>query len=497
MILMYHKISPNAPTMWWVDVDSFYRQLHSLRNRKVVYLDDYDSADATQVVITFDGVYRNVLQYAAPLLKHFGYPFELFVTSDYIGKDNEFDTPEPFTEFASQSELKQLINMGGRLQWHSRSHANLGKTNDRELIRRELDIPCNVRQLDSSGFKWFAYPHGTFNDLVLDCLRTSHFIGGLSCHQGSDNNRLCLNRMTVTTDTCLSTTSVSVVIACYNYGIYLIEAVESVLRQTVAPQEILISDDASTDDTPIIMEMLAKRYVKLIRTHRNERNLGIIEHFNKALSMTSGDYICFLGADNRFRSDYLERTVELLDAQPEAAIAYTDFALFGERAALIAADFSEHYPVTTKGGRFHIVKFPEFDDESRRTLLKKRNFIHGSSLFRRRAFFEAGGYASSTGPEDWFLFRRMIESGWSAVRSPYPLLEYRQHSRDQANVRLVSELALSYYKDECKRLGNEISRIKKTVSWRVTAPLRASWNISRDTLKVGGRALRSLFRFKQ
>lgn len=472
MILMYHKVYPEAPTMWWVEVDSFYRQLLALRHRKVVYLDDYDPADPKHVVITFDGVYANILQYAAPLLARFGYPFELFVTSDYIGKTNAFDEPEPFAEFASHEELRELVTMGGRLQWHSRSHANLEDIHNKAIIDHELDIPDDVRALDPVGYRWFAYPHGAFTDTVVERVRASGFSGGLTCHQGNDRDPFRLNRVTVTTETSLAPSSVSVIIACYNYGTYLIEAVESVLRQTLPPEEILISDDASTDDTPVIMEMLAKRYGDKLRLNRNEKNLGIVDHFNKAVSMTRGEYVCILGADNRFRSDYLERTVGALNANPDVAIVYTDFALFGERAALIATDLAKQYPVKTTGDRFHIVEFPDFDEQTRQTLLHKSNFIHGSSLFRRRAFDQVEGYSKNEGPEDWFLFQRMIAAGWAAVRSPHPLLEYRQHSRDQANIRLMSEVTLSSYREEYKRLENEIARIKSTVSWRITAPLR-------------------------
>ena len=134
MILMYHKVAPTSPTMWWVAVDEFYRQLHELQNRKVVYLDEYDPDDPLQVVISFDGIYRNVLQYAAPLLKKFNYPFELFVTGDYLGLTNEFDSVEPRAEFADHDGLKKLVRMGGRLQWHSRSHANLKEVHDLSLI---------------------------------------------------------------------------------------------------------------------------------------------------------------------------------------------------------------------------------------------------------------------------------------------------------------------------------------------------------------------------
>ncbi len=84
MILMYHKVHPSSPTEWWVTVDDFYRQMWELQSRRVVYLDDYDLLDSENVVITFDGVYSNVLTYASPILGKFRYPFELFVVGDLI-----------------------------------------------------------------------------------------------------------------------------------------------------------------------------------------------------------------------------------------------------------------------------------------------------------------------------------------------------------------------------------------------------------------------------
>lgn len=491
MILMYHKVYPESPTMWWVDADSFRRQMLELRGRKVVGLDQYDPSDPSHVVVTFDGVYQNVLEFAAPILAELGYPFELFVTGNYIGLGNDFDTPEPPAVFADASTLRRMVAMGGRLQWHGNAHLNLAEVRNRTAIEEELTVPESIRALDPQGFRWFGYPHGTFNETVLDCAR-QRFAGAVSCHQGNDRDRHCLNRITATNKTSLRLANVSVIVPCYNYGRFLVEAVESVLRQTLPPQEILISDDASTDDTPLVMDMLSRRYGTALRMHRNDMNIGIVEHFNQAISMTSGDYVCFLGADNRFRSDYLEHTVGLLDRHPEAAVAYTDFAMFGARAALIAAEFEKHYPVKLKGGSFHIVEFPEFTKETRDILLGQRNFIHGSSLFRRTACDQVGGYRRTNGPEDWFLFKRMIETGWSAVHCPLPLLEYRQHTRDQANIRVISELELKYYKEGYKQLYHEVQRIKGTVSWRITAPLRASWNIPRNILSRGKRLVRRL-----
>lgn len=498
MILMYHKVAPENLSPWWVDVDHFYRQLHALRWRKVVYLDDYDPADPAQVAISFDGVYRNVWLFAAPLLKEFGYPFELFVTSDYIGGDNVFDTPEPWAEFASTEELALLVKAGGRLQWHTRSHPNMKDIVDQALIGHELDVPEQLRNIDPDGFKWFAYPHGGYNDALLGAVKT-RFRGALSCHQGNAEDPYRLNRLTVLNDTVFRKHTVSVIVASYNYGGFLIEALESVLRQTILPDEILISDDASTDNTWEIAQEYQRRHPELVRLNHNETNLGIVSHFNKAVSLTKGDYVCILGADNRLRSDYLEWTTAALDADDEAAIAYTDFALFGSRAALVAKTLEQFYPTSEIAGEFVVVRFPDFSAEARKRLLDKtNNFIHGSSLFRRKAYEEAGGYMENSGiAEDFNLFSRMVSNGWSAVRCAEPLLEYRQHSRDQANVRLSSEIELQFYKDyyhasqaniqalqdEIGRLNDYISGVRRSWAWKFAMPVRVAEKLLKRWLK--------------
>jgi|GEM_PF-310202 len=485
MILMYHKVAPESPTMWWVTADDFRRQMLELRGRKIVYLDDYDPKDPRHVVITFDGIYQNVLKFAAPTLKEMGYPFELFVTGDYVGLDNGFDAPEPNALFATTLELGKLMKMGGRLQWHGNVHLNLGDTTDPDVISRELDVPESLRRLDPQGYRWFAYPHGTFNDAV-HAQTQQYFAGALSCHQGDGIGRWQLNRVTVTNDMSFRQASVSVIIACHNYGAYLAEAVESAMRQTLPPQEILISDDASTDDTPQVMDMLARKYGNRLRTHINPDNMGIVKHFNQAIHMVSGDYVCFLGADNRFRSDYLEHTVGELDKDDSAAVAYTDFALFGLRAGIAYRHYREIWPTRDRHGEFYEVQFPDFDENSRNLLLSKQNFIHGSSLFRRTAFETVGGYRDGRGPEDWNLFRTMVKAGWNAVHCPLPLLEYRQHSRLQANTRFESESALHYYregyrkaKDQLEQANAQLRNIKASLAWKISAPLRVGERLLR------------------
>lgn len=452
MILTYHKIHPESKTIWWVTPDSFYRQMSDLRSKKVVYLDDYDPADENQVVITFDGVYKEIWKYAVPILRHFGYPFELFVIGGTIGKDNAFDTVEPLTEFADLETLKKMVTAGGRLQWHSWSHARLAGTTDLNIFEKELTVPAELQQLDPQCFKWYAYPHGERDDLYRSQV-TSRFIGALACDDGNDADRYDLNRLTVYENTRLSKTTVSLIIPCYNYGHLAAEAIESALLQTYPPDEILFIDDASSDSSLEI----ARRYEPRIRVEANEKNMGVVENFRKAVELTSGDYIVFLGADNRFRSDYVEESKAILDANPDVGMVYTHFALFGPRAAVEAAH-TGGVPHPAAPDIF-IRKFPANPE----TDIREKNYVHGSSMYRRAAYNDAGGYVKDYMPEDNSLFARMLDKGWKARLWDAPSLEYRHHSKEQVNHLKSYEMENVYLRREIGRLNQTVSKLENTI----------------------------------
>ena len=466
---MYHKVDLEAPTMWWVTVNSFYNQMLELSDREVVYLDDYDKNNKNQVVITFDGIYDGILKYAAPILKKFNYPFELFLTSGYIALDNTFDVIEPTAKFTSSMELKLLKEFGGRLQWHTKSHINLKEINDFKVINSELDIPNEVAKMDKYGFKWFAYPHGEFNEKVLIEV-SKKFKGALSCHQG-DDSIYQLNRITVVNNTSFRKYKVACVIASYNYGDFLIEAVESVLSQTMLPDEILISDDCSADETEIIARAFEKKYPHIIKYNRNSKNLGIIKHFNKAISLVNSDFVFFLGADNRIQSDYIEKSYQILNSSKNVGIAYTDYSFFGDNAKLAYLKMGEALQSEIIDNTIFQINFPEFDcDQTLKKQLNNGNFIHGSSMFRLSSFNDVGGYMKSEGPEDYNLFKRMIESNWKAKKASTNL-EYRQHSHSQSNNTVVIQNKLLFYKDAYEKLLKEKLLVNNSKAFNNTLKL--------------------------
>lgn len=454
MILLYHKVALETPTIWWVSVDAFDRQMSDLQAYKVVTMDEYDPSDSSHVVITFDGVYENIYEYALPILKKWGYPFELYVVGDHIGGDNAFDSVEPLTRFASLEQLEEMVTAGGRLQWHTRSHRRLDSLQASDLVE-ELTIPVEVSaRFPAPHLQWFAYPHGDHkNPDVLDAVKM-RFNGALSCVDGNDHDPYQLNRVIATEESRFSSSKVAVIVACYNYRRYVGEAIESVLAQTIVPDEILVIDDQSTDGSD---EVIA-RYADRVRSVRNEKNLGIVECFNKAVSLTSADYVLFLGADNRMRCDCVEQYKRVLDASPGVGVAYSDMLLFGQRAKLLADSVGaraigesmlERWPI-------YLWEFPEPTIDVIASI-NERNFIHGSSMYRREAFDQVQGYRSAGRAEDHDLFERMLGAGWKAAHVPHALIEYRQHSPSQANTTLNLQLELEAQRSAERRAAEMLA----------------------------------------
>jgi hypothetical protein len=128
--------------------------------------------------ISFDGVYLNVYENQDVLKGKSGI---LFVTGDYVGKDNQFDLPnvpklETYCTWKQVEELTEKYDF--EIGWHTWSHRDLAKLT-KEEIQREVTPPFSM--------KYFAYPYGTYSELVIACVREAGFEKAWSVTQGNDN----------------------------------------------------------------------------------------------------------------------------------------------------------------------------------------------------------------------------------------------------------------------------------------------------------------------
>lgn len=115
--------------------------------------------------------------------------------------------------------------------------------------------------------------------------------------------------------------TVSVVIPCYNYGRYLNQCVDSVLTQSGVTTEILIVDDASTDETARIGARL-QASCDSVEFIQNPRNMGNIRTYNLGLKLVTGDYVVLLSADDLLAPGSLARSLDLLNTHPEVGFVY-------------------------------------------------------------------------------------------------------------------------------------------------------------------------------
>jgi glycosyltransferase involved in cell wall biosynthesis len=254
---------------------------------------------------------------------------------------------------------------------------------------------------------------------------------------------------------------VSVVITCYNYGLYVSEAIESVLDQTFKDFEVIVIDDGSTDDTLLVMEQY--RSYQEIRYIRQE-NQGQPKAKNRGIAESKGEFVAFLDADDIWLPEKLELQLQLF-INPSVGVGYTRRYWIDPSGKVIKGNER-----TLRRG--NILNYIFID-----------NFVcFSSSMVRRGLLTTAGGF-DETIPMgiDYDLWVRLA----SRCQFDYvdrPLVKYRTgHANLSRNTVKRYECA-----EKIMRKNLADSQVRKEMSWWVP---RLAWA---DTWKNKGNAARSL-----
>jgi glycosyltransferase involved in cell wall biosynthesis len=120
----------------------------------------------------------------------------------------------------------------------------------------------------------------------------------------------------------------------YNGEKYLAEALDSILAQTYRDFELVISDNASTDNT----EQICHRYARAdtrIRYYRNERNLGASKNHNRVFELSTGEYFKWAAYDDVLAPELLEKCVSVLDKDPSIVLCYSKTARIDTHGTIV------------------------------------------------------------------------------------------------------------------------------------------------------------------
>ena len=133
---------------------------------------------------------------------------------------------------------------------------------------------------------------------------------------------------------------VSVIVPSYNHGRFIAAAIDSILQQSVEPEQIVVVDDGSTDET----ELVVRRYKDSRLEYIKQAHAGAATARNTGLNAARCEFVTFLDADDRWGPEFIERLHGFLAEDPTAACAFSNFVFFKHETGKILRDQFPSYP---------------------------------------------------------------------------------------------------------------------------------------------------------
>ena len=207
---------------------------------------------------------------------------------------------------------------------------------------------------------------------------------------------------------------VTIAIPTYNRALYLGQAIESALLQTYHNIEVLVADNASTDNTGEVVKQFNDPRVQY---HRHEENRGLVYNWNFCLKQARGEFFLMLSDD-----DILERNaVEWLQSQfqdPSVVMAYSRVMYINENSEPIKNFIFRFAPEIESGHDFIINSYKG-----------KRDWLPCAALYRTDAAVALGGYPPVGAFTDGVLCYSLAKDGIVCC-NPQPLARYRVHDQN-------------------------------------------------------------------
>ena len=195
---------------------------------------------------------------------------------------------------------------------------------------------------------------------------------------------------------------ISVIVPCYNQGIYLKETIQSALASTYRPLEIIIINDGSTDDSLELARVLETQHpeVRVL----DQANGGVTKARNTGIAAAQGEYILPVDGDDLIAATYIEQGLAILSSHPEVKVVYCQAEKFTE--------------TTRKPWKLKPFSLQQ---------LAKDNMIFVSALFRKTDALAVGGFSEDMqlGREDWEFWIKLLKNGGEVVQLPEVGFYYR------------------------------------------------------------------------
>lgn len=222
---------------------------------------------------------------------------------------------------------------------------------------------------------------------------------------------------------------VAVIVPMYNAADTISAALDSIVATNYKRLQVVIVDDGSTDGSVEIVNEYNRSHGSLAITlaqHPRGENHGASASRNLGARLSSGRYLAFLDADDRYLPNRFEESIQILERRPEVSAVFGrfQFEIVGDQSNEEFRDVSDDVLSSQKSQIDLIID----DDELFRAYLRGISGVHTSSItIRRDCFFKLGGFARLRYAEDHMLWTKLIGSHKVARIGGEAISIYRIH----------------------------------------------------------------------
>jgi glycosyltransferase involved in cell wall biosynthesis len=226
---------------------------------------------------------------------------------------------------------------------------------------------------------------------------------------------------------------ISVVVPNYNYARHIRQRLETIVQQTLPIYELIILDDASTDDSvEVISEWLAENNVEC-RLVINECNSGcVFDQWAKGVALASGDFVWIAEADDLSLPEFLETVLAPMERDPQVVLSYCESQQINERRQSLTVNYQDYLAVIC-GDRWKVPYIANGKDEIVNCLAIMNTIPNVSGvLFKRERLastfaLHLDAIRSLGKAGDWLTYVKTLQDGKIAF-SPRPLNLHCRHS---------------------------------------------------------------------
>lgn len=277
---------------------------------------------------------------------------------------------------------------------------------------------------------------------------------------------------------------VSIILPNYNHAPFLQKRIDSILSQTFKDYELIVLDDASTDNSVAVIEPFLERHSNIQFLPNTQNSGSPFAQWNKGVELAKGEYIWIAESDDFCEPTFLETMVPILDKHPKVGISYCQSYLVDEQNKKLNS-YLDNLKFIYKSNDWEQSFIKSGKDACKDWLLFHNPIPNASGVLLRKSTYMEAGMADTTMRlnGDWFLYSKILSVSDLAFTSEhlnyFRVHQQTQRERSRATPSVYSEIIRinTYIKEQIpSSKANADKALNKVAAWWTGSLPYQKWN---------------------